>query len=191
RAGREQRVGHRLGARESRRAGGRARPFPARAADPREGARAGRRAGPRVARRGRPGAAGARPLRRGAAAAGRADGVLGAARRGAVRAGADAGARCGRAAGTWARMLRPAALALALVACGGSPSAVDGRPDAPVPDAGPARHFALASAGAQMHLDTGLGLYALDLQADVDVVAVHQDFYGLPWDELTTGAPPP
>src|SRR5262249_62378433 len=55
----------------------------------------------------------------------------------------------------------------------------------------PTRAFALASTGAQIRLDTGLGLYPVDLADDVDVVSIHQDFYGIPWDELRSGAPLP
>ena len=88
-------------------------------------------------------------------------------------------------------------LAWLFAACGGNSGSAppDGAPDATVdanpPDAQPTRAFALASTGAQIRLDTGLGLYTNDLATDVDVVAIHQDFYGIPWDEFRTGAPLP
>src|SRR5688572_18190283 len=84
---------------------------------------------------------------------------------------------------------------LALAACGGDdapPGDIDaGAPDAEVPDAGPTRTFRLASTGAQIRLSEGLGLFPANLADDVDVVAIHQEFYGLPWDELEAGAAPP
>jgi hypothetical protein len=56
-----------------------------------------------------------------------------------------------------------------------------------------ARHFALASTGAQLLVTgdaTGLQLTAANLSDDVDVVAVHQEFYGLPWDAFENGQDP-
>jgi hypothetical protein len=65
-------------------------------------------------------------------------------------------------------------------------------PDAGQPDAGaPTRSFALASTGAQIRLEGGLALYPADLATDVDVAAIHQDFYGVPWDEFRLGTPLP
>ena len=39
--------------------------------------------------------------------------------------------------------------------------------------------------------ETGLLLTDADLATDVEVVAVHQEFYGVPWDAFAAGAPPP
>jgi hypothetical protein len=73
-------------------------------------------------------------------------------------------------------------------ACGGGAAstvdaaAADGaRPDVPV-DAGSTRRYRLAATGAQYFLGGGLVLGDADLGRDVDVVSVHQDFYGVPWE---------
>ncbi len=102
---------------------------------------------------------------------------------------------------------------LLLAGCGGSSSALiaatdagpegevapdAGAVDAVAPDtapgeAGPTRSYLLASTGAQ-----GLPgqvpfiqLTPANLATDVDVVSVHQDFYGVPWDAFEAGQPPP
>ena len=56
------------------------------------------------------------------------------------------------------------------------------------------RSFLLASAGTQLLVDgpsLGLQLTEADLAEDVDVVAVHQEFYGVPWQAFTDDNPPP
>ena len=65
-------------------------------------------------------------------------------------------------------------------------------PDASI-DAGPTRPYALASTGAQLLLTPQPGIYlgAANLAADVDVVLIHQDFYGVPWTEFEAGTAPP
>ena len=39
--------------------------------------------------------------------------------------------------------------------------------------------------------ETGLLLTDADLAADVEVVAIHQEYYGVPWDAFAAGDPPP
>ena len=68
-----------------------------------------------------------------------------------------------------------------------SPTA-DSAPDA---DPGPRRPYRLASTGAQLSPVTGLTLGAADLATDVDVIAIHQDFYGMPWDAFRDQVEPP
>lgn len=55
------------------------------------------------------------------------------------------------------------------------------------------RSFLLASTGIQA--DPGSGLFfamnPANLAEDVDVVSVHQDFYGVPWDAFAAGEAPP
>ncbi len=65
-------------------------------------------------------------------------------------------------------------------------------PDAGV-DAGPGRSFLLASSGVQFLVDGGLGLLITpaNLSEDADVIEVHQEFYGLPWDAFLNGTDPP
>jgi hypothetical protein len=74
----------------------------------------------------------------------------------------------------------PALLAFAAAACG---------PSAPRAT----RPYALASAGAQLVLQPqpAITLTSPDLASDVDVVLVHQEFYGLPWDSFEAGTSPP
>jgi hypothetical protein len=79
-----------------------------------------------------------------------------------------------------------------------TPSASDAGADAgPVPDAGfdagPSRSFLLASGGVQFLVDGGLGLLITpaNLAQDVDVIEVHQEFYGVPWDAFLAGTDPP
>jgi hypothetical protein len=61
-------------------------------------------------------------------------------------------------------------------------------------DSGPARPYYLASAGVQMLVtgpDLGLQMTAANLATDVDLIAVHQEFYGVPWQAFeATSAPP-
>jgi hypothetical protein len=52
----------------------------------------------------------------------------------------------------------------------------------------------LASSGAQLRVDgerSGLQLTAANLADDADVIAVHQEFYGIPWAAFEAGTPPP
>ncbi len=55
------------------------------------------------------------------------------------------------------------------------------------------RSYRLASTGMQSVLNSDIlnQLTPANLSTDVDVVAIHQDFYGLPWDELEASQPPP
>jgi hypothetical protein len=69
---------------------------------------------------------------------------------------------------------------------GDAVSAADAGPDAPM-----TRSFALAATGAQIDLQDGLGLYPANLATDTDVIAIHQEFYGLPWNEIMAGGPLP
>src|SRR5262245_28198665 len=64
----------------------------------------------------------------------------------------------------------------------------------PSSDAGAARRFRLASTGLQLVLSgpaVGFQLTPANLADDVDVASVHQEFYGVPWNELATHAPLP
>jgi len=72
------------------------------------------------------------------------------------------------------------ALAWVLIGCGGSGQ-------------GPTRSYRLASTGMQsvLNADPFNQLTPANLSTDVDVVSIHQDFYGLPWDEFEAGQPPP
>ncbi len=61
-------------------------------------------------------------------------------------------------------------------------------------DGGPVRHVALASTGAQLLVsgpDLGLQLTDADLAQDADVIAIHQEFYGVPWDAFEANTDPP
>lgn len=61
-------------------------------------------------------------------------------------------------------------------------------------DPGPTRSYRLASSGSQLVVsgpETGLLLTDADLATDVDVVAVHQEYYGVPWEAFAAGASPP
>jgi hypothetical protein len=91
---------------------------------------------------------------------------------------------------------KAATLALAvswIAACGddggdvGADAQVDAQPDAP----GPTRTYALASTGMQIQLDGGFQLGDANLANDADVISIHQDFYGLPWDAFLASAAPP
>src|SRR5688572_20088114 len=87
-------------------------------------------------------------------------------------------------------------LATVLAACGRGGGDPDGNLDGAgaadaAPDAGPTRAYWLASTGLQLRLDDGLQLGQADLATDVDVTAVHQDFYGVPWDAFLADAEPP
>ncbi|HVU02978.1 MAG TPA: hypothetical protein VHE30_14560 [Polyangiaceae bacterium] len=69
---------------------------------------------------------------------------------------------------------------------------------APIPDAGTdatgARHAKLATTGAQLVVsgpELGLELTPADLATDADVFAIHQEFYGLPWDAFENQTEPP
>jgi hypothetical protein len=109
------------------------------------------------------------------------------------------------------RLLAIAWFACIPLACGGSSplapfdGASDASADAPardadiVPDraaaetdAGPLRPFALAATGAQL-LVTGpaLGLQLTFAKLADDVVAVHFEFWGIPWDAFEANAAPP
>ena len=59
---------------------------------------------------------------------------------------------------------------------------------------GTTRSYRLAASGSQLVVtgpSTGLLLTDADLATDVEVVAIHQEFYGVPWEAFAAGAPPP
>jgi hypothetical protein len=61
-------------------------------------------------------------------------------------------------------------------------------------DAGPTRAYRLATAGAQLLVTgpaLGLQLTEANVVEDSDVIAVHQEFYGLPWDAFESDTAPP
>ena len=71
-------------------------------------------------------------------------------------------------------------------------------PDAATPDArvdaGPVRPFALAVTGTQIVISgaaTGLLLTPANVADDAEIAAVHQEFYGVPWDAFLNGTAPP
>jgi hypothetical protein len=96
--------------------------------------------------------------------------------------------------------MRNAVLAL-LIACGGghgaSPdgathdaSAIDAA--AAPPDA--AAKLRLANGGVQLIVtgsNTGFQITPADLATDADVIEIHQEYYGVPWDEFAAGQAPP
>jgi len=92
--------------------------------------------------------------------------------------------------------MRTLAALLLLAACGDdhgkSPDAQ--MPDAAAPDACPTcRSFAMATGGVQIVLGSQplFQITAANVNDDGDVAAVHQDFFGIPWDEFEAGNPPP
>jgi hypothetical protein len=77
---------------------------------------------------------------------------------------------------------------------GGSDATTGGDGAAGSIDAGAARSFKLASGGVQLLVTgpaTGFQITAADLATDVDVIEVHQEYYGVPWDSFAAGTPPP
>ena len=77
-----------------------------------------------------------------------------------------------------------------------SDSAADAAGDAPPldRDSGPSRPYYLASAGVQLLItgpDLGLSMTMANLASDVDLIAVHQEFYGVPWQAFEAGTAPP
>ena len=94
-----------------------------------------------------------------------------------------------------------AALLVVFAACGGGGGGATGADappgdaarDAPAADAPPARPL-LANGGVQIVITgprLGLQITPADLAADSDVVEIHQEFYGVPWDEFLAHQPPP
>ena len=61
-------------------------------------------------------------------------------------------------------------------------------------DAGAPRSFKLASGGVQLLVTgpaLGFQITPADLATDVDVVEVHQEYYGVPWDAFAANTAPP
>ena len=83
--------------------------------------------------------------------------------------------------------MRAAILAswLAAMPCGGGGPHPDAAPDAPT------RTYRLASAAVQLDPAAGPVFTDPDLAGDVDVVNVHQDFFGVPWTDFAADRPPP
>jgi hypothetical protein len=93
-------------------------------------------------------------------------------------------------------------LAAVVISCGGGhPGApadaaadVDAAAiDGPAPDAAPPP-LLLAAGGVQVlttGADLGLQITPADLATDADVVELHQEFYGVPWDAFAAAAAPP
>ncbi len=99
-----------------------------------------------------------------------------------------------------------ALFAVVPIACGGADDSatnaiVDASSDATTAidtgllvDAGPPRSFQLASGGVQLLVSgpaIGFQITPADLATDVDVVEVHQEYYGVPWDAFATKTAPP
>lgn len=80
---------------------------------------------------------------------------------------------------------------LAATTCGGGGGG--GNPDAghDAPPDGPVRSYRLASAGVRLDPALGPVFDDPDLASDVDVVNVHQDFFGIPWDAFAANTAPP
>lgn len=68
------------------------------------------------------------------------------------------------------------------------PCAADGGSSFSLPSS---RHYRLASTGLQLTPRDGYRLSSANLATDVDVVALHQDFYGVPWDSFERNEDPP
>jgi hypothetical protein len=69
----------------------------------------------------------------------------------------------------------------------------DGRPSVEGGDAS-ARPYRLSTGGPQLIVSgtpTGLLLQPSNAIADVDVLDIHQEYYGVPWDTFLAGQPPP
>ena len=82
-------------------------------------------------------------------------------------------------------------VALALAGCGGDGVAVDaGAGDGGAIDAAPTLHQ-LASSGARLDVSMGPIVGTTNLATDVDLVAVHEDFYGVPWTAFAADAGAP
>ncbi|MEO8878208.1 MAG: hypothetical protein ABI461_21625 [Polyangiaceae bacterium] len=65
---------------------------------------------------------------------------------------------------------------------------------APLVEAGTPRAFRLASGGVQLLVTgpaIGFQITPAELAADVDVLEVHQEYYGTPWDAFAAGTAPP
>lgn len=59
---------------------------------------------------------------------------------------------------------------------------------------GPSRTYALAASGTQLIVtgpNAGFQLTEANLASDVDVIAVHQEYYGVPWTQFAAGTDPP
>lgn len=78
---------------------------------------------------------------------------------------------------------------LAMAPCGGGGGSTDAGLDA-LPDAA-TRSYRLASAGVVLDPTAGPVFADPDIAGDVDVVNVHQDFYGVPWDAFAANTAPP
>lgn len=76
-----------------------------------------------------------------------------------------------------------------MMPCGGGGPQPDAGGDAP-PDA-VVRGYRLASSGVQLDPVAGPVMTDPDLAGDVDVIDVHQDFFGLPWHDFAAGTAPP
>ncbi|HEX7671767.1 MAG TPA: hypothetical protein VF395_19370 [Polyangiaceae bacterium] len=75
-----------------------------------------------------------------------------------------------------------------------SPDAHAGGGPGALGDGGAPRHFRLATTGAQLVVTgsaLGLQLTPANVADDSDVMAVHQEFYGVPWDAFEAETPPP
>jgi hypothetical protein len=75
-----------------------------------------------------------------------------------------------------------------MMPCGGGPhpdAGVDVPPDAAI------RSYRLASSGVQLDPASGPVTADPDLAGDIDVINVHQDFFGLPWHDFAAGTAPP
>lgn len=94
--------------------------------------------------------------------------------------------------------MRCLAVCAVAFACSASHPATDAGPDVDAsadaaPDARPARPQ-LAAAGVQLltaGADLGLQVTPADLATDADVLELHQEFYGIPWEAFAANTAPP
>jgi hypothetical protein len=92
--------------------------------------------------------------------------------------------------------MRHALLAM-MIACGGHNSqpaddAARASDAAIAPDAG--TRLQLANGGVQLLVtgsNTGFQITPAELATDSDAIEIHQEYYGVPWDEFAAGEPPP
>ena len=83
---------------------------------------------------------------------------------------------------------------LLLASCGDDQHATpDASADASADACPTCRSFALASGGVQIVLGSQpiFQITQANVADDADVIAVHQDFFGIPWDEFEASNPPP
>jgi hypothetical protein len=82
-------------------------------------------------------------------------------------------------------------LAISTCGGGGGGSDADAGASADAPPDAPTRAYRLASAAVQLDPAAGVVFADPELAGDVDVINVHQDFFGVPWEAFATNTSPP